>query len=286
MNQSLKKCKIYMQVLLAVKFLSTSVCFAKDCNISRKPANFVPDDDLIVVPIVIEENIYDEFNKKHAPRLKAARKQMIYWQQQEQYAKDYGLENTGIVNLPTQEQKEQFLQRNYLRFISKDLEKSANNGIKDSWDSFTADEEIDAIKAIEEHEKVIVKAKRNKGRKVVQANTSVGKGKDKLRFGMQVRPEIGLAKFTVKSNGFYAKAWIGINGNQELTFEKDFKSTQTSFFTNYYIEQQRMLASVDQRLAKNLKLRLTHQKDIAGEGRLGNAKSEDNILKFMYYKPF
>ena len=65
-------------------------------EIKRAPANYVPDDDMIVVPIVVERNFYEEFNAKHREEFRESRKKLEHWIVQEQYAKDYGLEDAGF----------------------------------------------------------------------------------------------------------------------------------------------------------------------------------------------
>ncbi len=277
-------CKIYTQIALAVYFLVNGACaLAGDCKVGRKPANFVPDDDAIIVPMIIEKNFIDEFHEKHEKDFKKARKKLPHWITQEQYAKDYGLENTGIVRLPTPEEKERFLQKNYMRFISKDVERSTNRGLQNTLESWTADDEIDAITAVELHEKVIVKASKKNGEKDLNATKVVKVGKDKLKFGFQARPEIGMMKFTLRSKHFKARAWVGINGNQELKIEKKFKSTKTKAFVNYYIEQTRLLAAVDQKLARHWTLRFTHAKDFEDFENVNDTiQYEDNIVQLRF----
>lgn len=281
-------CKNYRQVLLAVYFLfNISASLAESGDVGRKPANFVPDDDAIIVPMVIEKNFIDDFHEKHERKFKSARKKLRYWLTQEQYAKDYGLENTGIVNLPTAEEKERFLQKNYLRFISKDVEKTTNSGLKNTLESWTADDEIDAITAVELHEKVLVKAQKNKGKSVLKASKTVKVGSDNLKFGFQPRIEIGMMKFTLSSKHFKARAWVGINGNQELKVEKKFKSTNTRAFVNYYIEETRLLAAVDQKLRRNLSLRFTHSKDFEDFENVNKTiQAENNILQLRFHMGF
>lgn len=270
--------------LLATTLCFTCKCFANDSSrVSRKPANFVPDDDLIVVPMVIERNFIQDFHHKHDDEFKSARKKLHHWITQEQYAKDYGLENSGIVTLPTVEEKENFLQRHYLRFLSKDVERSTNKGLQNTLESWSADDEIDSITAFEQHEKVIVKARKAQGRETLRSSKSVKVGKSNMKFGMQVRPEIGMAKFTVKSKYFYARAWVGVNGNQELNVQKTFKSTGTTSFVNYYIDESRLLAAVDQKIVNHLSMRFTHSKDAEGfQNLIKSGVYEDNILQFRF----
>jgi hypothetical protein len=288
MQVSFKHCKIYTQVTLAVYFLVSLSCFAETSSrISRAPANFVPDDDMIIVPVVIEKNMMDEFHDKHEKDFRAAKKKLQHWITQEQYAKDYGLENTGIVSLPTEEEKQRFLQKHYLRFISKDVERSTNSSLQDTLDDWTADDEIDSIKAVELHEKVLVKAQSRKGKPELKAVKNVKVGKDNFKFGFQVRPEIGMMKFTLKSKYFYARGWIGVNGNQEINLEKKFKSTGTSSFVNYYIDETKLLAAIDQHLVGHWSLRATHSKDFDDLNHFNDTiVTEDNILQLRFSMGF
>lgn len=279
-------CKKYMQTALSVYFLVTSAAFAFE---GRKPANFVPDDDMIVVPIVIERSFIDDFNEKHADEFRGSRERLRYWNAQEEYAEAYGLEGRGIVDTPTEEEKQRFLDRNILRFISKDIEKTTNGEARDIWENWTADDEIDAIEAIENHERVIVRASEGeKPLKGLEANKTVNVGKSsKIKFGFQPRVEIGMANFTMKSEYFNARAWVGINGNQEINFERDFTSTNTKAFINYKIDESRLLIAVDHRFSDHLRLRFTHQKDAEGFSEMTDVGiQENNVLQFRFTKRF
>jgi hypothetical protein len=280
-------CKNYRQLLVIAYFLVSTASVTANDKLGRSPANFVPDDDAIIVPMVIEKNFIDDFHAKHENKFKSARKKLRFWLQQEQYAKDYGLENTGMVNLPTAEEKQKFLQRNYLRFISKDVEKSTNKGLQNSLEKWTADDEIDAITAVELHEKVLIKARKKKGRSTLKASKSVKIGKDNFKFGFQPRVEIGMAKFTLTSKHFKARAWVGINGQQEINIEKRFKSTSTRAFVNYYIEETRLLAALDQKLTGHWSLRATHAKDFENFENINDTIiTENNIVQLRFNMGF
>jgi len=281
----MRACKNYMQILVGVYFLVTNCAFADTTGfVGRRPANFVPDDDLIVVPMVIEKNIMERFNEKHQETFHGARKTLEYWLSQEQYAQDYGLEDSGFVILPTEEEKVKFFNRNYLRFISKDVEKSTNSSIQNSWERWTADDEINSIDAVEQHEKVLVYAKKKRGAQDSQIITkSVKVGKDKLKFGFQARPEIGMFKLTLQSNYFYARAWVGVNGNQEVNVEKTIAATGTRAMVNYYVDESRILVALDQPLIWHWSLRFTHSKDADGFSKLQNTGlEEDNISQIRF----
>ncbi len=134
MKQLRSNCKLFRQSRLAVYFL-VSICICVSAHaqlrgINRAPANFVPDDDMIIVPMVVERNFFEEFNAKHKDDFSSSRKKLQHWQTQEQYAKDYGLEDSGFIQTPSEEEKQNFSQRHYLRYISKDVERSNNKTLQ------------------------------------------------------------------------------------------------------------------------------------------------------------
>jgi hypothetical protein len=284
MIKAIQNCLKVRQYLGAVLLLITSASlFASGPLVSREPANFVPDDDLIVVPMTVERNFYEEFNEKHKDRFKASRKKLENWIVQEQYAKDYGLEEAGFIDVPTVEEKEQFLKRNYLRFIQKDVERSNNETLQGITRQWSANDEIDSIKNNEQRSDFIVKAKRSRGRKVLKASETVKVAGQKFKLDIQPRLEMGMVKVRLDSKYIDVRAWVGINGNQEINIDKSFKSTGTSALVNYFIEQNRVLAAVDQRLTTHWSMRLTHEKIGTDFDNMQTAGlSENNILSFNF----
>ena len=96
-----------------------------------------------------------------------------------------------------------------------------------------------------------------------------------------------MVKFTMKSSLFNARAWIGINGNQELYVERKFKSTKTKVFANYMIDETRLLLAADQSLSKHWSLRFTHQKDVNSFGEVTETGvTENNVVQLRFSKRF
>ena len=280
-------CKTFRQnrlcaYILVALSLSCSA-FAQHNSIKRAPANFVPDDDLIIVPMVIERNFMEDFNEKHKNDFSSARKKLQHWQVQEQYARDYGLEDSGFIQTPSEEEKQNFLQRHYLRYISKDVER-ANNKTLQTWsEGWSANDEIDSIADAEKRNDYIIKAKRKSGKKTFSSEKSVKVGKKTFKIDFQVRPEIGMMKVRLKSSYINVRAWVGANGSQEINLDRRFKSTGTRAMMNYYIDQEKVLASVDQHLVKYWSMRLTHEKqlqDFSGFTQAG--QSENNTLHVRF----
>ena len=128
----------FLQLILVMGTCKILPCQAQ--GISREPANYVPDDDMIVVPIVIEKNKMDEFNERHNSNFSNARKQLRQWMSDQEYVEVYGLEGTGAVRLPTPQEKQRFFERNYLRFLSKDVENVNNEFLTSTIENINADE--------------------------------------------------------------------------------------------------------------------------------------------------
>ncbi|MBC77208.1 MAG: hypothetical protein CME64_14450 [Halobacteriovoraceae bacterium] len=276
-----------LKVLQSCCFLAIGTSFTANAQVGRAPANFVPDDDKILVPMVVEKSMMDEFHEKHAHKFKNAKQKIKTWMAQEEYAEVYGFENSGVVPLPTAEEKQKFFERNYLRFITKDIERSANRNAKQSveewYEDFNSDDELAAIEAQEAHEEFIIKARKNRGQKENKIEKEVKVGKSRIHLDVQPRVEIGMVKIRFRSPFLKARAWVGINGNQEIQLERRFNSTQTNAEVNYFIEQKRVLASVDQRLTRNLSLRLTHDKiDADGINALEGKSFENNVVQLRF----
>lgn len=226
----------------------------------RKPANFVPDDDMIIVPMVVEKNFIEEFNDKHEDQFRSARKRLDYWMTQEQYAQDYGLENTGVVQLPTPEEKERFFTRNYLRFLERDVNRANQETLDGVIRAWSTEDEINSIQANEQRDEFIVKAKRDKGQRIYKAKKEVKVAGTKFDFDIQPRIEMGMVKVRLDTPYFKMRGWLGVNGNQEINISRRFASTNTRAMVNYYIEQNRVLGVIDQPLMAHWSMRLTHDK--------------------------
>ncbi len=278
-----KERNLVLHFYIAVLFLNSSLCLAQ----YRKPANFVPDDDMILVPIEAEISSYDSYHQKFEDKFVVARKKLNHWQAQEEYAKNYGLEDAGFIDLPTPSEKQKYFEKNYLRFISKDVERKSNESIQETWEDWTADDEIEAIDSIEQSDKVIVYAQKNNKKSAITTKKNIKVGKERFKFGIQPRLEIGMVKVDLKSRFINIRSWLGVNGNQEISFERRFRSTGTKARLNYYIDQSLVLAVLDQKLVGNWSLRFTHTKDINEFEQINETGvTERNVAQIKYHKRF
>lgn len=274
-------------VYILATLLLNDLASAQSSKIGRAPANFVPDDDLIEVPMVYEKGILDDFHKENKQAFTQSKKSVEFWQTQSELAEAYGLENRGIYITPNQQQRQNFMQRNYLRFLTQRIERNSNQGIANAWEEWTTDDEIDSLKNYEEHEEYIIKAKKERGGSVKLDKTQKVKvGKKEFKVDFQPRLEMGMVKVQVKSSYFNLKAWVGVNGNQEVQAYKKF-STGTDIQARYYIDQGRVLAAVDQDLNQNWSLRFSHDRTLEESDNYDLLEhTENNILQLRFSMGF
>ena len=260
-----------------------SVATSKKFSGSRAPASYILNDDLIVTPVEAEKNFFTELNSRYASSFDRHRRIVENWQRNEELESLYGLEGRGIFKTSTVHQRQKFLQRNYLRFVTKQVENNANDGIVNWWNRWNDDDEIESIENVSLHEKKITATKKQIGLPGMNKSKVVNKGKDNIKFGFRPYIELGMMRLTMDTDYFKARGWFGVNGNQEINIQQFVKTTKTKFIYNYYLDQQRSLAVVDQRITEKVSLRYTHNKTFEDFGSITRSGfSENNIFQVRF----
>lgn len=280
----MRKCSFFKHLSIVVILIcSKSTDIVNHNKISRAPASYILNDDIIVTPVNVESNFIEKLNEKHAESFDRHRKVVENWQRNEELAKIYGLENRGVFQTTTLEQRQRFLQRNYLRFITKEVEMDANQGMQNIWQQWNDDDEYESIKNVSLQEVKIASTKKEQGLPGFSRSKTVNEGKDRIKFGFRPYLEMGMFKVSMDTNYFKAKGWLGVNGNQEVNVEKYIKLSQTKFMYNYYIEQQRSLAIIDQKVTDKISLRYTHRKTFEDFGTITSSGiNENNIFQIRF----
>lgn len=271
-------------ILFIMMVVGASQVFAQ----GRKPANFIPDDDMIIVPLYIEnKSMLQKVQEEHQENFKEQRRIVHTWILNEEYARGHGLEGRGIIPESTVEERQRFLNRNFLRFFTKRVENNAKTGLKSWWEDVSASDEIDSIDLQETRSEYLVKSSNSKTNNLAKEET-INVGKQKFKFGVQPRVEMGSVRFTAEGFGFRARAWVGINGDQEIYVEKVFSATRTRVLANYYWDEKKTLAAVDQPIGKYTSLRLAHQKDddFTDQDREDGYHRENNSLEIRFSMGF
>lgn len=256
-------------------------------EITRKPANYVPDDDVIVVPIIYNDNIFTKMKEDNSSNIQRTRTQIREIQERREFETAWGLEDRGIFNYPTQEERIEFFQRTYLRYLSKQAERSVTQDVERSvrgaWRDWTARDEVETIEASKENSDFIAENKESKIAKNLTVNKDIKTSKkSKIKFSFQPRIEQGLVKMGLRNDYIDATAWVGVNNTQELRVEHSLKEIGFSALANYYVHKNELLLSLNQVLIPHVTAHYTYREAVANEvvdGEEQNTASTNGNLK-------
>lgn len=297
--------KLWSQQLgrLKLRHFVAGLCFATSASIatelesakpSRGPASYVPNDDVIVVPVDAELGFYEKhvLNDPDMHKNSNVQRQIKLWQENETMAQHYGLDTQSegsLYYVPTSQEKFRLIERSYFRYLRKKGEDPFQDEGQEIIRSWTASDELDTIDEMEAAFKA-TQRKSASGRDLPQAfrEKQVAQTK-KFRFHVQPRVEQGLLIVRV-SGPVDARAWVGINGQAELNIQKTFASTGTRIQSNYFVHDGRYLASIDQDLGfPGLRARLVttkKQAQPAGVSTNETVLSEDTRFQVLYGAEF
>jgi hypothetical protein len=221
--------------------------------IGREPANYVPNDDVIVVPVDAEMSFYEKhfLNDKVFSARSLVQQQIKIWQENELMAQQYGLDTQSVGSLyyvPTNDEKFQVVQRSYFRYLQKKGEDPFKQGGQSIVRDWTANDEVNSIDEMESAFRATVR-RDGIGRPLPKAfqQRQVAKTK-KFRFNFQPRIEQGLIILRMEGPIVDVRAWVAANGETELNAERRFEATGTRFFVNYFAHEGRYLSVMDQDL--------------------------------------
>jgi hypothetical protein len=257
--------------------------------IGREPANYVPNDDVIVVPVDAEMSFYEKhvLNDKVFSGKSQVQQQIKIWQENELMAQQYGLDTQsvgGLYYVPTNDEKFKVVQRSYFRYLQKKSEdpfKQEGQSIVRDW---TANDEVNSIDEMEAAFRATAR-RDGAGRPLPKAfqQRQVAKTK-KFRFNFQPRVEQGLIILRMEGPIVDVRAWVAANGETELNAERRFEATGTRFFVNYFAHEGRYLSVMDQDLLyPGLRARFTSTWD---PDQLAPERANERRYQLMYSTAF
>ena len=278
--------------LLAAGLLLSTIPIAQDPIkeiIGREPANYVPNDDVIVVPVDAEMSFYEKhvLNDKVFSGKSQVQQQVKIWQENELMAQQYGLDTQSVGSLyyvPTNDEQFKVVQRSYFRYLQKKSEdpfKEEGQSIVRDW---TANDEVNSIDEMEAAFRATAR-RDGIGRPLPKAfqQRQVAKTK-KFRFNFQPRIEQGLIILRMEGPIVDVRAWVGANGETEVNAERKFEATGTRFFVNYFAHEGRYLSVMDQDLLyPGLRARFTSTWD---PDELAPERANERRYQLMYSTAF
>ncbi len=280
------KHSVGVSLLLAVGFaqgLVTPVVHTPGPTVERKPASYVPDDDVIVRPVDNELSFYQQYVASDNGReVTQSRNQLRIWNENQQFADQYGLDSTlagSTFFVPTPDEKFEYFKQRYMRYLRQRGEQPLKDAPKNWYENFRTSNEVDTIDEMEARFR-----QGNKGSRVDRSLPRAFQEKEvslwkKTRFIFQPRVDQGLIIVGIRGPIANARAWIGVNGETEVNIQKSFDSTGTRLMYNYYANSGRYFTTLDQRLVQNVYLRVTSQKN-------PEQKSKSDAAMLLYAKQF
>lgn len=251
--------------------------------VSRAPASYIPDDDVIVKPVDNELSFYQQYVASDESKdVVQSRNQMKVWSDNQQFAEQYGLDSSlagSPFYVPTQEEKLEYFKSKYMRYLQKRGTKPFQDMPKNWYNDYRASNEVDTIDEMENRfKKTQNKTSSGKALPTAFQQKEISLWK-KTKFIFQPRVEQGLVIMGINSPIAYARAWVGVNGKAEFNVQQSYDKTGTRFMVNYYAETGKYFTSVDQRLYDSLYARVTRNIDPTTE-------VNDNTFMLLYAKQF
>jgi hypothetical protein len=272
---------------LIIGLMLTGVCLGQTAPVStfvtRAPASYIPDDDVIVKPEINEISFYQQYvSEDESNDVVKLRNQMKVWNDNQIFAEQYGLRTTLAGSpyfVPTEEQKWEYFKSKYLRYLRQKGEQPFKDAPKNWYQDYRASNEVDTIDEME--------ARFQKGNGKSSSDSMLPKALQvkevslwkKTKFIFQPRLDQGIVVVGFKTPFAYARAWVGVNGETEINVQQTYDSIGMRAMFNYYAHSGKYFTSVDQRIMQNVYARYTASRDPLTE-------VNDNTLMLLYAKTF
>lgn len=274
-----------LTLVLAILFSGNGFgqSFTKVTFISRMPASYVPDDDVIVKPVENEISLYQQYVlADKSVEVVQSRNQIKIWNDNQAFADQYGMDSSlagSSFFVPTPDEKFEYFKNKYMRYLRKQGEQPLKDAPKTWYQEYRASNEVDTIDELEGRFRS-TKGKSSQGHDLPESlrakEVNIWK---KTRFIFQPRVDQGLVIVGFKGPIAYARAWVGVNGQTEINIQKSVDSVGFRAMFNYYAHTGKYFTSFDQDLGSNFYARLTLSKD-------PDTKITDDTAMLLYVRQF
>ncbi len=102
----------------------------------RDPANYIIDDDVIVVPVEYDERLRNTLFDFKYDRLQRLKDKVDYWVEREQFFYNWGFEDDEIRFGPTQAQKDDVYKIELIRYFTRVAGDPIQDDLRSWWDSY------------------------------------------------------------------------------------------------------------------------------------------------------
>lgn len=264
-----RKYPSFRQVILLSGVLCASMAQGQSSPrallITRMPASYIPDDDIIVRPVDNQLSFYQQYiASDESVETVQSRNQMKVWHDNQLYAEQYGADSSlqgSTFYVPTSDEKWGYFKDKYMRYLRRKGEQPLKDMPKSWYQEYRASNEVDTIDEMEARFKKTNK-KTSSGSvlpsSLQQKEVSLWK---ETKFIFQPRVDQGLVIVGIKGPIAYARAWVGANGKTEVNIQKTIDSVGFRAMYNYEADTGKYFTSIDQRIVENIYARATSLKD-------------------------
>jgi hypothetical protein len=257
----LRERSIFRHCLLFIQFslLFALKLQAESTNLGRAPANYIPDDDVIVVPLVYETHFMARLMDEKNERLYEIQFQLEQWRRQDEFLETWGLERTGMFPQQMPDERMRFFQRHFMRYVSKSKGDPLKEDIKEWWQEWRAEDEVQEIRRRSDTLERRNQAN-NRDQTGIEPTKTVSQG-PAYKFKFKPRVFRGFMMADFESRWINAEAVLGVNKRMELKVDKLYESIGFYTMANYNFQTKFFIATANQRLTNHLSLGLTYTHD-------------------------
>jgi hypothetical protein len=253
----------------------------------RAPANYMPDDDVIVKPVDNQMSFYQQYvSSDKSLDVALSRNQIRIWNDNQIFADQYGMDASltgSAFYVPTQNEKLQYFKNKYMRYLRSRGEQPLKDVPKTYYNEYRASNEVDTIDELEGNFR-----KTNKTSVSGKALPESLQAKEfsvwkKTKFIFQPRVDQGLVIVGFRTPVAYARAWVGVNGRAEFNIQQTYQDLGLRMMVNYYADTGKYFTSIDKQLQGNLYARATFNKD---PNHVAGTPYQDDTFMLLYAKQF
>lgn len=255
----------FLQLITVLSLFSVSY-FSSDLEIfnikslkkqtkGRTPASYVPRDDIEAVPLKVKSWSEGLLVEDSAGVLSRLGSTFAIWNERREYARLWNLESTGYHESPDEEYRENYLKRQFLRYIDKRV----TGGIKRS----SRDSGLYQIARVQE---------------ALRPNTEASISKNiKLKFRAKVLR--GRITMRVENPWVDYSTDFTVTGDVEMWLRKKIDVIDATASFNYRPLEEMFVAELERPISENIVARLSARQPASGQ-------KINNSLHLMYNKGF
>lgn len=249
----------------------------------RAPASvYTTNEELIPVPVQRESWLAGIMVEDNAGVMSGVRDQLNFWQEREEYARVWNLEDSGIVDVAEEGEKQKLVQKNILKYIDKRIsgeikeadEGSAFHTVGQVQTALKPESEV----GVSENFKLKFKARVLQQKATMFVVNPYVDSSAEVRFNGKMKVDV---KRSFASVGVDTKMEYHVNsGELNASCEKKLEAIGVNASLNYRGHENQYVAVLDKPLAPNLLGRVSSARP------LGSDAVEDNKVELLYSSSF